>query len=148
MSSHQSAGYAGDVTALEAFAELGKRDGAVLVDVRTRAEWAFVGLPDLSQLKNEPILLEWQEYPDMASKPDFVDRLRDSLRACGAGPESTIYFLCRSGARSRAAAITMTKAGYSSCFNISDGFEGPLDAHRRRGGVAGWKASNLPWAQT
>jgi rhodanese-related sulfurtransferase len=56
-------------------------------------------------------------------------------------------FLCRSGARSRHAAIAMTSAGWGPCFNVSDGFEGPLDDSRRRGG-AGWKAGGLPWAQT
>ena len=45
-------------------------------------------------------------------------------------------------------ATAMTNAGWGPCFNVSDGFEGPLDGLRRRGGVGGWKAGGLPWAQT
>jgi hypothetical protein len=30
---------------------------------------------------------------------------------------------------------------------VAEGFEGPLDANRRRGGRAGWKYAGLPWVQ-
>ena len=61
--------------------------------------------------------------------------------------DSKLYFLCRSGSRSRAAAIAMTVAGFNTCFNIIDGFEGNLDGSERRG-VGGWKAAGLPWFQS
>ena len=66
-----------------------------------------------------------------------------------AAPDKTqlIYFLCRSGARSNSAAMALTQAGYTACFNISEGFEGPHDQNRHRGSTAGWKASGLPWVQ-
>ena len=54
----------------------------------------------------------------------------------------------RSGARSAAAAKAMTAAGYSTCLNVADGFEGPLDAQAKRGSAGGWKAAGLPWRQT
>ncbi|MBZ0217823.1 MAG: hypothetical protein K8F25_14795, partial [Fimbriimonadaceae bacterium] len=58
-----------------------------------------------------------------------------------------IYYLCRSGARSRHAAQLMTAAGYSKCYNVATGFEGDLDETGKRGRMAGWKANDLPWRQ-
>ncbi len=98
------AGYAGDVTAVEAFDLLKQHPNAQLVDVRTRAEWSFVGLPDLSSVDREPICLEWQQYPTMSVMPNFAGVLATELRARGASPDTPILFLCRSGARSLAAA--------------------------------------------
>ncbi|MCX2724493.1 rhodanese-like domain-containing protein [Roseibium salinum] len=140
-------GYAGDVTAQEAFGELSNREDAVLVDVRTQAEWAFVGLPDLRPIGKEAVLTEWQGFPSSGPNPDFTVTVSDLLVKKGLDQDAPIYFLCRSGARSRAAAIAMTQAGYSRCFNISDGFEGPLDAEAHRGTQSGWKAAGLPWIQ-
>lgn len=135
--------YAGDVTAKEAWALLADDARATLVDVRTRAEWSWVGVPDLSPLGKKPILLEWQTYPDGALNQGFVEE----LRASGVDADAPLLFLCRSGARSRAAAIAVTKAGFGKCLNIADGFEGPHDADGHRGTVAGWKAAGMPWQQ-
>jgi len=62
-------------------------------------------------------------------------------------PANKIYFLCRSGVRSLAAAKAAQEAGYAHVYNITDGFEGPVDATGHRGTVSGWKASELPWRQ-
>ena len=117
--------------------------GAMLVDVRTDAEWNFVGLPDLSELGRQPALIPWQLYPSMQINAGFADM----LRRAGARPETPLYFICRSGARSLAAAQTAQAAGYGKSFNVADGFEGPPDASGHRGTVAGWKAEGLPWRQ-
>jgi rhodanese-related sulfurtransferase len=58
-----------------------------------------------------------------------------------------VLLLCRSGARSRAAAIALTAAGYGPCYNVSEGFEGDRDGAAHRGSVGGWKVAGLPWAQ-
>lgn len=138
-----NAGYAGDVDVTDAWDAVKNNPGAVLVDVRTAAEWNFVGVPDLSEGGKEPVLVEWQVFPTMEINASFVDAVS------AAAPDRTapIYFLCRSGARSKSAAIAMTQAGYETCYNISDGFEGAPDAARHRGRVNGWKASGLPWIQ-
>lgn len=141
-------GYAGDVTAQEAFNELSSQPDTVLVDVRTQAEWAFVGLPDLRPIGKEAVLAEWQSFPSAGPNPDFAAAVSDLLVKKGLDQTAPIYFLCRSGARSRSAAIAMTQAGHSRCFNISDGFEGPLDADGHRGTQSGWKAAGLPWIQS
>ena len=116
---------------------------ARLVDVRTDAEWAFVGLPDLSEVGQEPVLIPWQVYPTMQVNGSFADHLRQA----GLAPEHKIYFLCRSGVRSVSAARAAAAAGFPHVFNVADGFEGPPDEDGHRGVTAGWKADSLPWQQ-
>jgi len=120
---------------------------AILIDVRTRAEWAFVGLPDLSSLGRSPILVEWLSFPDNRLNADFVDQLSKELEAAGADQSTELYFICRSGARSRHAAQAMAAQGFGNCHNVAEGFEGPLDQNKRRGTSIGWKAEGLPWTQ-
>ena len=135
--------YAGDVTSAEAFEMLRDDGQAVLVDVRTLPEWQFVGVPDLRGIGKEPVFLSWQVYPQMTLHPGFLQELRDQ----GVSPEQKVLLLCRSGARSRAAAMALTAAGYGQAYNVADGFEGPHDASGQRGKTVGWKAAGLPWAQ-
>ncbi|MDG1999428.1 MAG: rhodanese-like domain-containing protein [Amylibacter sp.] len=123
---------------------------AVLVDVRTHAEWSFVGLPDLSELGKELLLNQWAILPGMQQNPSFMDELDKQLD--GAAP-SKIYFLCRSGVRSLSAAHLVSEAlaarGQSvDCVNIIGGFEGDLDQDRQRGNMNGWKNDGLPWRQS
>ena len=140
--------YAGEIGVADAYAALQATDKSALVDVRTEAEWLYVGTPDLSALEKKPILLEWQAYPDMAIVPAFVERLADLLHRRGLDQDAPIYFLCRSGVRSRAAAIAATQAGWKKCYNVTEGFEGPRDQAGHRGRERGWKAAGLPWSQT
>jgi rhodanese-related sulfurtransferase len=116
---------------------------AQLVDVRTDAEWNFVGIPDLGKAGKQAVLIQWQAYPTMARNPAFEKQLRDA----GFTPEHHIYFLCRSGVRSLAAAEAAKAAGFLNVYNIADGFEGPMDPAGHRGAAAGWKADGLPWRQ-
>lgn len=116
---------------------------ARLVDVRTNAEWNFVGLPDLSASGQDPVLIPWQVFPTMQVNGEFVGHMQQA----GLTPENKVYFLCRSGVRSMAAAQAAQAAGFPHVFNIADGFEGPPDADGHRGTVAGWKAEGLPWRQ-
>lgn len=120
---------------------------AVLIDVRTRAEWSFVGVPDLSSLGRQTLLVEWLSFPDNRVNPEFVRQLEGQLQAIGAERQTELYFICRSGARSRQAAQAMNAAGYGHCHNVAEGFEGPLDSARHRGTQSGWKAEGLPWLQ-
>jgi rhodanese-related sulfurtransferase len=135
--------YAGDISVQDAWRVLREDASAALVDVRTKAEWNFVGTPDLSSSGKALIQVEWQTFPGGQPNPQFVSELGGKV-AKGA----KIYFLCRSGGRSKAAAIAMTAAGYGPCFNVAGGFEGDLNSHKRRGNHNGWKAAGLPWTQT
>ena len=148
MSYQHVPGYAGDLLAVDAYALLESDASAVLIDVRTSAEWSYVGTPDIHSLGKTPLFLEWQSYPSMAVDADFAGCLAALMQSRGVSRGAPLVFMCRSGARSRQAAIAMTAAGWGPCFNISDGFEGPLDGSRRRGGAGGWKAGGLPWTQT
>ena len=116
---------------------------AQLVDVRTDAEWTYVGLTDLAAAGKQPVLIPWQIFPKMEVNAGFVEQLRQA----GFTPEQHIYFLCRSGVRSLAAAQAAQAAGFGHVFNVADGFEGNPDGEGHRGRVAGWKAAGLPWRQ-
>jgi rhodanese-related sulfurtransferase len=140
--------YQGDVTPEEAWKTLAGEPGALLVDVRTTAEWTYVGLPDLSAIGVPFIRVEWQTFPGGQVNAEFVGTLDDALKAEGADRDTPIFFMCRSGVRSAAAAAAMTAAGYSRCYNVAGGFEGKPDDKRHRGRVNGWKAADLPWVQS
>jgi rhodanese-related sulfurtransferase len=127
---------------------LASRPGSQLIDVRTRAEWTYVGIPDLGAIGKRTILVEWQTFPDQTVDPRFVERLAGELKVRGAQLNDDLFFICRSGGRSLAAAKAMAEAGYRACHNVAGGFEGPLDDDRHRGAVGGcWKAAGLPWRQ-
>jgi len=134
--------YAGDVTPEQAWTVLRDEPGAALVDVRTRAEWSYVGLPDLSAAGKDVVLVEWQTYPDGAVNARFTA----DLEAAGVAKDAPVYFLCRSGVRSVAAAEAATRHGWVRSHNVLDGFEGPQDEQRHRS-VSGWKVAGLPWVQ-
>ncbi len=128
--------YAGALTPEEAFVLLQQLPGAVLVDVRTQAEWTFVGgVADAVQI-------EWKSFPGMQPNPAFITQLQAQVPG-----QAHVLFLCRSGARSHDAAVAATAAGFSHCYNILEGFEGDRDAHGQRGRLNGWQAAGLPWNQ-
>jgi rhodanese-related sulfurtransferase len=135
--------YAGDISATEAWEKLTADPNAQLVDVRTMAEWNFVGLPDLSSLGRRVHCVEWQSFPSGAPNPGFVAEAAGVL----SDKAAPVLLLCRSGARSRAAAIALTRAGFGQAFNIAGGFEGDVDGQGHRGHRNGWKADGLPWRQ-
>lgn len=133
--------YAGDITPQQAWELLQAEPDAVLVDVRTDAEWKFVGIPDTTSIGRRSLFVEWVTVAG-APNEGFVDEL---IRAgVGGGP---VIFLCRSGQRSIGAAMAATAAGLTPAYNVLEGFEGPLDAEGHRGG-RGWRAAGLPWRQS
>ncbi|HEX9450190.1 MAG TPA: rhodanese-like domain-containing protein [Burkholderiales bacterium] len=128
--------YAGALLPVEAYELMQKAPGARLVDVRTRAEWDFVGRVPGS------VAIEWQTYPTSQPNPDFLDALKAQT-----GTDAIVMFLCRSGARSHAAASAASQIGYSRSYNILQGFEGDKDAQGHRASVGGWQFAGLPWVQ-
>jgi rhodanese-related sulfurtransferase len=145
--SEKAGEYAGDLDVSEAWKLLSSDPKAQLIDVRTAAEWTFVGLPDLSGLGRAVHTVEWQSFPEMEINADFTDVAADALRRSGSNQDTPLLMLCRSGARSRAAAIALTRAGFKRAYNVAGGFEGNVDHGGHRGNVNGWKAANLPWRQ-
>ena len=135
--------YAGDVDVTEAWRRLSEDPDAVLIDVRTTAEWHFVGLPDLSPLEKQVLQSEWKSFPSMALNPDFLAEVEQA----DIDKNAAVLLLCRSGQRSRDAAIRLTAAGYKNCYNVAGGFEGDKNAAGHRGTVGGWQFAGLPWIQ-
>ncbi len=134
--------YAGDVTPAEAWEALSDDPAAVLVDVRTAAEWSYVGLPDLSRLAKDVVLVEWQTYPDRRRQR----RLRRRASAAGDRRAGTrllhLPLRCAIGGRRRGG----HGCGWARSHNVLEGFEGPHDAEQHRT-VSGWKVAGLPWVQ-
>ncbi|MCM2308901.1 MAG: rhodanese-like domain-containing protein [Sulfuritalea sp.] len=129
--------YEGALTPREAHELLQLAPGARLIDVRTKAEWDWVGrVPGA-------IEIEWMAYPGNLLNPHFIATLKHSVTT-----ESLLLFLCRSGHRSGAAAKAATEAGFPDCYNILEGFEGNKDANGQRNRSGGWRACGLPWSQS
>lgn len=126
--------YAGALTPKEAYELWQSAPGARIVDVRTRAEWTWVGrIPGAVEI-------EWQGWPDVHPNLNFLAQLRQQVDR-----ESLVLFVCRSGVRSHHAAVAATEAGWSGCYNVLEGFEGDKDAQGQRGNIGGWRKSGLPW---
>lgn len=133
----QAAGlpYAGSVTPRQAW-NLHQSGDAVLVDVRTAEEHRFVGhVPDT-------LHVAWATGTSLTRNPRFVRELEAKT-----GKQATVLLLCRSGNRSAQAAEAAAKAGFAHVFNVSEGFEGDLDASGQRGRQNGWRFHDLPWKQ-
>lgn len=140
----------GEVNPSDAWRTLGDRPSAVLIDVRTSAEWGFVGVPDLSELGQTLYKIEWAQYPDMSVNPRFAAEV---IKQTSAVNPDTYLFICRSGARSLRAAKALAEhlsnlGRDGECLNVAEGFEGDLDLQGHRGVQNGWKARGLAWRQS
>lgn len=134
----------------EAWRRLSEDPKALLVDVRTRAEWTFVGAPDLGGIDRSVAFVEWVGFPPEGPNRRFLEQLDSAVAEAGA---RTVLFICRSGARSLSAAEAaqahFARLGAAvKCVNVAEGFEGDLDGAGRRGAIGGWKARGLPWRQS
>ncbi|MEM8798303.1 MAG: rhodanese-like domain-containing protein, partial [Pseudomonadota bacterium] len=105
-------GYLRDVDVSETWERLSSVENSILVDVRTRAEWSFVGVPDLGEINKEPVFQEWQVYPTMERVDNFSKVTSEAVLAKGGNANTEIFFLCRSGVRSQGAAAALTEVGF------------------------------------
>jgi rhodanese-related sulfurtransferase len=137
--------YAGDLSPRAAWELLERTPDAVLVDVRTRAEWSFVGVPETSSIDRPTALIEWNTFPEGQRNPSFLEQL--AATGLTPGDQRPVVFLCRSGQRSIGAAEAATAAGFGPAYNVSDGFEGGVGPEGHRG-ERGWRAEGLPWRQS
>ncbi len=132
-----NAPYAGSLEPSEAWALLQHDPAARLVDVRSRAEWEYVGRVPGS------VEIEWKSWPGMVPNAAFLDTLAGKVDRA-----APLLFLCRSGGRSHDAALAATAAGFGACYNVLQGFEGDRDEAAHRNTVGGWRAAGLPWSQS
>ncbi len=128
--------YAGALTPQEAHTLMQHNAKALLVDVRTRAEWDWVGRVP------HAVEVEIMQYPGNRPNPAFIEDLAKQVPK-----DAIVMFLCRSGARSHNAAGLATQAGFTNCYNVLEGFEGDRNAEGHRNQVSGWRATSLPWVQ-
>ena len=135
--------YAGDLTPEQSWELLSSDPNAEMIDVRTDAEFSYVGLPDLRGIGKKLHLICWKMFPSMNINAGF----ESDVEALGPSRDQPLLFLCRSGVRSRSAAHAMTARGFTRCYNVTEGFEGDKDGAGHRGTINGWKVRNLPWAQ-
>ena len=136
-----------NIKSKEAFDLLKKDQNSVLIDVRTKKEHLEVGIPNLRELGKETFLIEWKNSILPGSQKRFLNDFNEKLSF----DQAVKYiFICRSGIRSKFAALTVEESfisgNYNSkCFNVEDGFEGheqPLGDSQNQ---TGWKNLGLPW---
>jgi len=122
----------------QAWTALRNNPAAVLLDVRDKIEFSFVGHPVGA------VNVPWKEAPDWKANPNFVDEVRQRI----ANYDASILLICRSGQRSLDAAKALAAAGYKDLANIEEGFEGALDENKHRSKLGGWRFHGLPWEQS
>jgi len=128
--------YGGALTPAEAHEVWRNTPEAKLVDVRTRAEWDYVGrIPGAVEI-------ELVTYPGGRANPGFVAELESKV-----DKSAPVLFICRSGGRSHNAAMLAAQAGYTA-YNVLEGFEGDRDAGGHRNTTGGWRVAGLPWSQS
>ncbi len=129
--------YDGALTPAEAAQLMREHPKAILIDVRSRAEWDFVGrVPGAVEI-------EWKSYPGMQPNNRFLDDLSARVPK-----DAVAMFLCRSGGRSHDTATVAARAGYAHAYNVLEGFEGDRDGSGHRNTLSGWRAAGLPWSQS
>ena len=129
--------YAGALLPTEAHQLLQQQNSAKLVDVRTKAEWEWVGRTP------QAVLVEWNTWPSGQANPAFLEQLSTQVP----GLDTPVLFMCRSGGRSNSAAAAAARAGYTRAYNVLQGFEGDKNEKGQRNSVGGWRAAGLPWSQ-
>ena len=130
-----------NISSQECFEKLSIEVHSHLIDVRTKPEWVYVGVPDLSSINKNVIFISWQVYPEMKINKFFENQILES----SIKKDDNLYFICRSGNRSNNAAKFLTSLGFSNCINVIDGFEGKLNHEHQRASIDGWQFHNLPW---
>lgn len=145
------------VTAAEA-AEILADPGVVLLDIRSRSEITFVGLPIRVDVHipymDLPMFPEYdpeRRTYALEINPDFPRVFRTWAEARGLEPDSPIIVMCRSGSRSARAADLLSEMGYDRVYTMVDGFEGDRAAQGPEAGhrvLNGWRNAGLPWSYT
>lgn len=129
---------------------------AYFVDVRTRAEVSFLGMPTLADA-NIPYVDQaedgsWDDKNGrfkLEANSDFGPELARRLAARGLSTGDPIVLICRSGDRSARAANLLKDLGYERVYSVVDGFEGDIAKEGPKAGqrvVNGWKNAGLPWS--
>jgi rhodanese-related sulfurtransferase len=157
-----------DILSIEAYDMLNTVPNTYLIDVRTRAEYQFIGHAPMAHLfpyfflTDELVKQEdgW-EYQLAKNDKAFVQEISQRFQK-----SNNLLIICRDGTRSILAARELIKAGFKNVYNVKDGFEGPLfpfyeDQNKHKfyrqlakrnkvpgynhRGFYGWQWWGLPW---
>jgi len=116
---------------------------ALFVDVRSKAEYKYVGFPENS------ILIPWIDDPDWEPNPEaFSDAVMQELDGRENLSDTEIILICRSGFRSNEALKCLENKGFTQVSHVASGFEGDLDENDHRGNLNGWRHDGMPWSQS
>ena len=116
---------------------------ALFVDVRSKAEYKYVGYPENS------ILIPWIDDPDWEPNPEaFSDLVMQELDGRENLSDTEIILICRSGFRSNEALKCLENKGFTQVSHVASGFEGDLDENDHRGNLNGWRHDGMPWSQS
>ena len=116
---------------------------ALFVDVRSKAEYKYVGYPENS------ILIPWIDDPDWEPNPEaFSDSVMQELNGRENLFNTEIILICRSGYRSNDALKCLENKGFTQVSHVASGFEGDLDENDHRGNLNGWRHDGMPWSQS
>ncbi|MDH4233217.1 MAG: rhodanese-like domain-containing protein [Nitrospirota bacterium] len=114
-------------------------NGAYILDVRTDAEFIWVGHPNVINVLNISYKIENKDT--LITNPSFISDIDEIF---GAVKDTHIITMCRSGQRSVEAALALEAAGYTNVSNMVDGFEGGKKDQYGYRTINGWKNSGLP----
>ena len=131
------------ITSLKCYNKLSTIPNSYLIDIRTKHEWEYVGVPDLFSLNKKTVFISWQEYPEMKINSLFEKQIIQS----NIEKKDYLFLICRSGNRSADATEFLTSRGFTNCFNVKDGFEGEIGTNHQRSSINGWRYQQLPWKQ-
>ena len=136
-------GYKRNLLPKMAIERLQSNPQALFVDVRSKAEYKYVGFPENS------ILIPWIDDPDWEPNPDaFSDAVMQELDGRENLSDTEIILICRSGFRSNEALKCLENKGFTQVSHVASGFEGDLDENDHRGNLNGWRHDGMPWSQS
>jgi len=131
-------------------------DKATFIDVRSRPEVNFLGMPTVANA-NVPYmkLADWYSWNakkhnfNMELNPEFSQTIESRVKERGLSKDDVLILICRSGSRSAKAANLLTSLGYTKVYSVPEGYEGDKSKATATKGqrvVNGWKNSGLPWS--
>jgi len=145
------------LTAKQAY-DMVKKDHSktLFVDVRTRSEVNFLGMPTLADA-NVPYMEmnEWYAWNEKKKsfKLDvnsaFEKNIATRLKQKSLSKSDPVILMCRSGSRSAKAANLLASMGYKNVYTVIDGYEGDKVKTGEFKGMRmknGWKQAGLPWS--
>jgi rhodanese-related sulfurtransferase len=125
-----------EISSQKAFQML-KNPSTYLIDVRSIAEYVFIGHPEMAY--NIPLMFWSEKQQKLISNENFLTKIKLSFKKA-----DILIFICRSGGRSLKTATMAKQSGFPKVFSIKEGFEGKKDEKGYRS-INGWKNNELPY---